>query len=119
TNTLTGLRDAINAGSQDTTASIVNLSDDAEAPDYRLVVSNNRTGSTTLTLTDSLDTDLLTGDNQGVDAVFSVNGVQVVNAGNTITDFAPGLSLTIVGAGAATVSASNDVSGVATKLSEL
>jgi len=118
-NSLAGLRNAINAGSLGVTATIVNLSDNAEAPDYRLLISNDKTGSTTLRLQDSGDADLLTSSNQGTDAVFTVNGVEVTNSGNTISDFAPGLSLTIVGAGSAKVSASNDQSGTASKLGDL
>lgn len=118
-NTLAGLRDALNGSALGVTATIVNLSDDDQAPDYRLLVSNDATGATTLSLQDSGDVDLLTTTNQGVDAVFSVNGVEVTNSGNTITDFAPGLSLTIVGEGTARIAASNDVSGISDKLSDL
>lgn len=118
-NTLAGLRDAINAGSLEVTATIVNLSDDLDNPDFRLLVSNDKTGTTTLALKDSGGADLLTSSNQGVDAVFTVNGVEVTNSGNTISDFAPGLALTIIGDGSATVSASNDLSGTSSKLGDL
>ncbi|MBI1354006.1 MAG: flagellar filament capping protein FliD [Acidobacteria bacterium] len=118
-NTLAGLRDAINAGNLDVTATLVNFSDNPAVGDYRILLSSNKTGSTTLTLKDSSNGDLITTSNQGVDAVFTVNGVQITNSGNTISDFAPGLSLTIVGAGSTRVAASNDQSGTSSNLSDL
>jgi flagellar hook-associated protein 2 len=117
-NTLTGLRDAINAGGYGVQASILNLSDDPEAPDYRLSLSANETGARTLKLTDSGDADLLTSANQGTDAVFTVNGVAVTNSGNLIEDFAPGLSLTIVGPGTATVNVGDDTSTLKARLTD-
>jgi flagellar hook-associated protein 2 len=117
-NTLAGLRDALNAGNYGAQASILNLSDDPENPDYRLSIAAAETGARTLKLADSGDVDLLTAQNQGTDAVFTVNGVAVANSSNTIQDFAPGLSLTIVGEGDATVQVGNDTANVKTKLAE-
>ena len=117
-NTLDGLRDTINSGGYGVTASILNLSDDPEAPDYRLSLTADATGAQTLKLTSSADAELLTAANQGTDAVFTVNGVAATNSGNTIADFAPGLSLTIVGAGQATVSVGDDSAGVKIQLAE-
>ncbi len=57
--------------------------------------------------------------NQGTNAVFTVNGVSANNSSNTITDFAPGLSLTIVGAGNATVSTQTDRTQIATALGNI
>lgn len=111
-NTLAGLRDAINDGDYGVTASILNLSADPEAPDYHLSIAADETGAQTLKLTNSADADLLTTTNQGTDAVFTVNNVAVTNSGNTIEDFASGLSLTIVGAGEATVAVGDDSAGV-------
>ena len=118
-NTLAGLRDAINAGPLALSATIINLSGDPDAGDYRLMLNAEQTGATTLRLKDSLDADLITSNNQGANAVFTVNGVPVSSAVNTISDFAPGLSLTIVGAGASRVGAANDVSGTASILANL
>jgi flagellar capping protein FliD len=49
--------------------------------------------------------------------VFTVNGVAVTNSGNTIVDFAPGLTLTIVDAGTATVAAKPDIASLSSALS--
>ncbi len=117
-NTLGGLRDAINAGDFGVTAAILNLSDDPEAPDYRLSITSNDTGAQTLRLTNGASADLLTATNQGTDAVFTVDGVAVTNSGNTIEELAPGLSLTIVGAGEATVSVGDDAATVKARLTE-
>ena len=54
--------------------------------------------------------------NQGADAVFTVNGVGVTNSGNTIVDFAPGLTLTIVDAGKSTVAAKPDIASLSSAL---
>jgi flagellar hook-associated protein 2 len=117
-NTLAGLRDALNAGDYGVEASILNLSDDPEAPDYRLSIAAESTGAQTLKLTTSADADLLTTENQGTNAVFTVNGVAVTNSGNTIEDFAPGLSLTIVGPGEAAIQVGDDSSTLKVRLTE-
>ena len=117
-NTLTGLRDALNAGDYGVEASILNLSDDPEAPDYRLSIAAESTGAQTLKLTTSADADMLTTENQGTNAVFTVNGVAVTNSGNTIEDFAPGLSLTIVGPGDAAIQVGDDSSTLKARLTE-
>jgi flagellar capping protein FliD len=119
--TLEGLQDYINANSAElgVKATIINTSSDPDAPAYRLTLTANETGQSTLRLRDSAGADLLTGNNQGTNAVFEVNGVQVNNASNTITDFIPGLDLTIVGAGQATISTATDRGGLSDALSEL
>jgi flagellar hook-associated protein 2 len=112
--TLQGLQDYLNANSATlgVKAAIVNTSSDAQNPAYRLTLTANSTGATTLRLQDSAAGDLLTSTNQGTNAVFEVNGVAVSNASNTITDFVPGLDVTIVGPGQATISTQTDASGV-------
>ncbi|MEX2303940.1 MAG: flagellar filament capping protein FliD [Bryobacterales bacterium] len=119
--TLEGLHDFINAQSAELgiRATIINTSSDSAAPAYRLTLTANATGENTLRLQDSGGTDLLTAGNQGTNAVFEVNGVQVSNSGNTIKDFIPGLDLTITGPGTATVSTATDTTGVSNALSEL
>ncbi len=120
-NTLQGLRDFINA--QSTTlgvkASLINTSSDPANPSHRLTLTATTTGTTTLKLEDSAAADLLTAVNQGTNAVFTVNGVSANNSSNTITDFAPGLSLTIVGAGSATVSTQTDRTQISTALGNI
>ncbi len=113
-NSLQGLTDYVNANSSTlgVKATIINTSSDPLNPDYHLTLTANDTGATTLTLEDSGSTDLLGSSNQGTDAVFTVNGLLVTNSGNNIVDFAPGISLTIVGAGQTTVAALDDRTGI-------
>lgn len=115
-NTLQGLRDYISSNALGVQATIINTSSDLENPEYHLTLTANETGAATLGLTDSEAQELLTHVNQGSDAVFTVNGVEVTNSGNTIVDFAPGLTLTIVDAGTATVSAEADIAGLSSAL---
>src|SRR5690606_26162956 len=82
-----------------------------------LTLTANDTGATTLSLTASGEQELLSQVNQGTNAVFTVNGVAVSNSGNTIVDFAPGLTLTIVDVGTATVAARPDIAGLSNALS--
>jgi flagellar hook-associated protein 2 len=115
-NTLEGLRDHINSSGLGVQATIINTSSDLQNPEYHLTLTANDTGAATLSLTDSGAQDLLTQVNQGTNAVFTVNGVAVTNAGNTVFDFAPGLSLTIVDAGTATVAAKADIASLSSAL---
>ncbi|MCH8993255.1 MAG: flagellar filament capping protein FliD, partial [Acidobacteria bacterium] len=107
-NTLAGLRDFINDASLGLTASLINTSSDPDVLEYHLSLTAKDTGVTTLTLKDSGAADLLTLSDQGTDAIFTVNGLSVTNSENTITDFEPGLSVTITGAGSATVTVATD-----------
>lgn len=116
-NTLQGLRDHINSSGLGVQATIINTSSDPQSPEYHLTLTANDTGAATLSLTNSEGQRLLTQVNQGSDAVFTVNGVQATNSGNTIVDFAPGLTLTIVGAGMAIVAARADITGLSGALS--
>jgi flagellar hook-associated protein 2 len=118
-NTLEGLRDFINTSSLGVTATILNTSSDPDTPEYHLSVTANTTGATTLTLKDSGASNLLTTSNQGTNAVFTVNGLPVNNSGNTITDFAPGLTLTIEDAGLTTVSIATDRSAISSALANV
>lgn len=118
-NTLDGLRDYINNNDFGVQATIINTSSDAQNPDYHLTLTADDTGATTLSLQTSAAQELLTQLDQGTDAIFTVNGVQVTNAGNTIVDFAPGLTLTIVGSGEAVVSARADVSSLSSALASV
>jgi len=113
-NTLAGLVDYFNANSSavGVSATIINTSSDPDNADYHLTLTANDTGSTTLKLTDGLDADLLTAATQGTDAIFTVNGLAVTNSGNTISNFAPGRTVTIVGPGQTTVSTATDRVGI-------
>ena len=121
-NTLDGLNGYINANSAtlDVRATIINTSSDPINPNYHLTLTTTETGTTTLKLENSVAANLVTVNDQGSDAVFSVNGLpDVTNSGNVITDFAPGLNLTIVGAGAATISAQTNRTSLSNSLSGL
>ena len=107
-NTLDGLSGYINANSAtlDVKAILINTSSDPDNPAYHLTVTAVETGATTLKLEDSAASNLVTANDQGTDAVFSVNGLpNVSNSGNVITDFSPGITLTIVGAGDTVITA--------------
>jgi flagellar hook-associated protein 2 len=109
-NSLSGIRDAINAASVGATASIVK---DGSA--YRLLVTSDTGASNALSLSVSGDGDGTdTGDDTGLsalnyysgenqmtqrqaaqDASFTVNGLPLTSATNTITDIVDGIDLTI------------------------
>jgi flagellar hook-associated protein 2 len=109
-NTLSGIRDAINAASVGATASIVK---DGSA--YRLLVTSDTGASNALSLSVSGDGDGTdSGDDSGLsalnyysgenqmtqrqaaqDASFTVNGLPLTSATNTITDIVDGIDLTI------------------------
>ena len=121
-NTLDGLSAYINANSTTlgVKATIINTSSDPINPNYHLTLTTTQTGATTLKLENSVAANLVTANDQGSDAVFSVNGLpNVTNSGNLITDFAPGLTLTIAGAGTATISAKTDRGSISSSLSSV
>jgi flagellar hook-associated protein 2 len=97
-NNLVGLRDAINASGLGLTAVVLTTGTGAN-PNY-LSVTSNSTGSKALQLIDDptpggANTNLLTSANQGSDAIFKLNGVDVVKSSNTINDVVPGVTFTI------------------------
>jgi flagellar hook-associated protein 2 len=98
--TLEGLRDAINAGAEGISASIIN--DGSATGGYRLVVSATETGS----VGDfSLDLSGLTGPGAlsmterqaAADAVLNVDGIAVTASSNQPTDLISGLTLDLRG----------------------
>ncbi len=94
-NNLTSLRDQINGLGIGVTASILTTSNG----NY-LSVSANATGATTLKLFDGSDTsgtDLLTTANQGTNAEFQLNGIDISQAGNVVNSVVPGATFTILG----------------------
>ncbi|MDD5299061.1 MAG: flagellar filament capping protein FliD [Gallionella sp.] len=130
-NSLTGIRDAINAAKIGVTASIVN---DGGASPYRLVLSSDNAGqSNSLKITasaggDAAVTALLSQDPTGAVGVtqnmqqtlvaqnteMTVNGVFVSKTGSTLTDVIPGVTLSALKIGTSTISVSQDGSGVTT-----
>lgn len=122
TNNLTGLRDAINALGVGATASVLTTGT-GPTPNY-LSISANTSGSTTLQLFDDptgANTNLLTAANQGANAVFQLNGVNVSKTSNIINDVINGVSFTIAGTSVAgaTISLASDRSQLSNALQSL
>jgi flagellar hook-associated protein 2 len=99
-NSLVGLRDAINSSGAPVTASILTTSNG----NY-LSVTANATGATTLQLIDDpssagnpsgTNTELLTHTNQGLNAEFSLNNIDVKQASNTVNSVIPGVTLQLL-----------------------
>ena len=116
TNTLAGVENQINALNLGVTATILTT----PTGNY-LSISANSTGATTLQLFDGTSasgTDLLTNTNQGTDAVFQFDGLNVDEPGNVVNNLVPGLTLTILGASATpvTLSLASDPSQVSSAL---
>lgn len=107
-NTLSGIRDAINAANIGVTASIIN---DGSASPYRLVLTSTNTGvasSMKISVTgDAALGNLLAEDPAGTqnlsqtsaaqNANFTVNGIPISKASNTVGDVVPGVTLNLAG----------------------
>ena len=105
-NTLTGIRDAINAAGMGVTASIVN---DGSSTPYRLTLSSSSTGEASSMRIgvsgDAALSGLLTYDPAGTksmaqtsaaqNAQLTVNGVAVSKASNSVSDVVPGVTLNL------------------------
>jgi flagellar hook-associated protein 2 len=125
-NTLTGLRDAINAANAGVTAAIVDV--DGTGTQNRLVLSSNETGAagrvelveTTATGTAadlSLASQNVTGgDFTQLNAAFTVNGLAVTRSSNTVSDAVAGLTLKFKNTGAATVTVTSNTADISQKL---
>jgi len=106
-NSLTGIRDAINASKIGVTASIVN---DGSASPNRLSLSSDNTGqknSMQITVSgDAALSNLLSHDPAGTqnlsqtitaeDAAFKVDGISITKASNTVTDAIQGMTLKLL-----------------------
>src|SRR6185436_2067369 len=115
--TLSGLKDQINAQSSGVKASIVN-----DGTNYKLVISSRETGVTKgFTINDSLTNSggaavayaagqsPIAGNAQDAqNALFKVNGIDIVSASNTVADAIPGTTLKLLKAGDVTVDVTND-----------
>lgn len=111
-NTLTGVRDAINAANIGVSAAIVN-----DGASFRLLISSNSTGaenSLQISVSDSGDSNhtdqsglsrLAFNSSAGTtnvyqttaasDAAYTINGLSLTSTGNTVTDAVTGLTLTL------------------------
>lgn len=124
-NTLSGIRDAINAANIGVTASIIN---DGSASPYRLVLTSNTTGLAnsmkisvagdlslgTLLAQDPAGTQNLSQTTAAQNANFTVNGIAISKASNAVGDVTPGvtLNLTDTSASPVTVNVSPNTSSV-------
>jgi flagellar hook-associated protein 2 len=122
TNSLTGLVKAINTSGAPVTAAILTTSNG----NY-LSVTATATGATTLKLLDDpttssnpsgTNTELLTQANQGVNAEFSLNGIDVKQSSNTVNSVIPGVTLQLLqpSTSAVTVSLQSDPSQLSSDL---
>lgn len=96
-NNLNGLRDAINAANAGVTATVLNTG--TGGTPYYLAITANSPGAQTLQLRETAGdagSNLLTSSNQGANAVFKLNGLDIVKSDNVISDVIPGLTFTIV-----------------------
>ncbi|MBI1175062.1 MAG: flagellar filament capping protein FliD [Sideroxydans sp.] len=126
-NSLTGIRDAINATNIGVTASIVN---DGSASPYRLVLSSATTGannSMKITVAgDAALSSLLSQDPAGTqnmsetitakDAQFTVNGMSISKSSNTVSDVIQGVTLNLknVSTGPVSLAVTNNTAAITT-----
>lgn len=123
-NNLNGLRDAINGLGSGVVASVVDTGTGSQ-PNY-LSITATSTGTQTLQLRETAgdaSSNILTANNQGANAVFKLDGLDVVSSDNVINDVVPGLTFTIqsitdVGE-QVTLTLASSRSGLATALSDL
>jgi flagellar hook-associated protein 2 len=96
-NNLNGVRDAINALGIGLNATVLNTG--SGATPYYLSLTATSTGATTLQLRTEAGTpasNILTATNQGANAVFKLNNLEISRADNVVTDVIDGLTFTIV-----------------------
>jgi len=119
--TLTQLKDQINSQNSGVSASVVN-----DGTGYKLIISSRQTGlsngfTINNTLTNSGGTALAfaagqspsSGNAQGAqDAAFTVNGLGITSASNTVKDAIPGVTLNLLKAGDIKVTVASDYSSL-------
>lgn len=113
TDSLDMIRDKINKASNNVgvTAGIVAGTDQGGNPNYSLVVSSNKTGvANAVTISGSLAAtfDFSNNISEATDAVFSLDGNNVVRSENTVTDVLDGVSFTLLGAGQSSFTITQD-----------
>lgn len=127
-NTLTGLRDAINAADSSAGATIVDVTGDGSQ--LKLVLTSGETGAanrvqlveTTATGTGA-DINLASTNGLGptpdyalLDAAFTINGLAVTRATNTVSDAVSGVTFNLQSVGSSTVNISQNTASVTDKL---
>jgi len=114
TTTLADLATAINAAEPDVTASVVNVGT-TSAPDYRLRLASDSTGTAKGVIVVTDDTTLGVSVTQtALDASFTVAGFAdpLTRDSNTFNDVIPGVTINLVGEGPATVTVGTDADAV-------
>lgn len=118
-NTLSGIRDAINAANVGVSASIVN---DGSGTPYRLVLTSTAGGANSemkvsvsgdatlqsLLANDPAGTQNMTETTTGQNALATVNGIAVQSATNTLSNVVDGMTFTLAKTGSTTVTVAND-----------
>lgn len=136
-NTLAGIRDAINAANAGVTATIIN---DGSASPYRLSLTSNATGAASslqlavsgdaaigslLSYDPSTATQNLSQTQAAQNAQFTVDGISITSATNSVTDAIQGVTLNLAKANpnpspaTATVTVQRDTSGLTAALNSL
>jgi flagellar hook-associated protein 2 len=121
TTTLQQLADGINALGAGVTASAVNLGT-STAPDYRLQLVSNSTGSASTLTVDGDGTSLGVATSQtGLDAQFTLSGFTGTfsRESNTFSDVLPGVTISLVDTGTATVTVNDDTGKISDQVEKL
>lgn len=126
-NTLAGLKEAINTSGIDATATIIN--DGSGNAPYRLVVTSKNAGKDdTLFLSHTgrnilgddplIDGAILnfTESQSASDASFTLDGISITKAGNTVTDVIEGVTIDLESIGSGTITIDSDVGNVETNI---
>ncbi len=122
-NTLSGLKDAINAAKSGVTASIVN-----DGSKSRLVLTSDSTGASNAFKLSGLtgfdfdpaatSTSTLTSTQAAQDAKFTLDGIAVTRSSNTVSDVIDGVTLTLKSKSTAdtTLTVASDTAAITTKI---
>lgn len=115
--TLTGLAEAINEAGAGVTATVINIGSPS-SPDYRLSLRADKLGAVTIQLNDGAQ-DLLTTTATGTLASYRINGqpAAAISSDSRSITVAPGLSVTLLKAGTATLTVSRGTAAISNALS--
>jgi flagellar hook-associated protein 2 len=117
--TLAALAEAINAAGAGVSATIINLGS-SSSPDYRLSLRAGKLGAVSVQLNDGVQ-DLLTTTATGTLASYRINGqpAGAISSDSRSVAVAPGLSVTLLKAGTATLTVSRGTAAISNALSSL
>ncbi|MFN7944169.1 MAG: flagellar filament capping protein FliD [Blastocatellia bacterium] len=124
-NTLTGLRDAINNAGAGISAAVVDT--DGTGTNFKLVLNSNETGAagrveliettTTGTQADLALTSLnVTSGFGDLDAAFTINGLALTRSTSTVSDAIAGVTFNLKSAGSSTISISTGTGDISSKV---